>query len=371
MRFVIVCGGTGGHFYPGYALGKVLRARGHQTLFVLRTDDPAAGRLEAEDLPSAELELRGMPRGLSARWFTFPWMLLRSLLAARNILRSYAPQAVVGMGGYLTFPIAFAARRSRIPYVLHESNALLGLANRLCAGGAYALALGLPLCGGAGATRSVLTGTPVREELYAGGEPGAARESLGLDPHRRTVLVFGGSQGASAINRFVPSALRECARRQPGGLQVVHLTGLRDEQSVLQDYRRGAGELKWTVLAYAQDMAPAYAAADLVISRSGASTLSELAAQRKPVVLVPYPHAAAGHQTVNARVLAQAGAAEVLEESALGTDALTALLAGLLDGRETLAAMAASYDRLTIPAAAHSAAALADLVEEAAAAQAV
>jgi len=366
MRFIIACGGTGGHFYPGYTLGRRLCSRGHEVLFILRREDPAGSRLDFESLPYAELDMLGMPRGLSTRWPVFFWKLAGALRSAGRILRSYQPQAAVGMGGYLTFPIVAAARLQGVPYVLHESNALVGLANKVCAGGAYALALGLPLKSAGGGLRTVLTGTPIREELLAAGAPGASRQSLRLAADAPTLLVFGGSQGAQSINETVPAALALLAAKRSGPLQVIHLTGYRDEQKVIARYQAGPKSLNWAVLPYADDMAPLYAAADLVLSRAGASTLSELIALRKPSLLVPYPHAAAGHQRVNARLLEEAGAARVIEERRLSARELAGELERALDTDGRLAQMAAAYDGLSIPAGAAGGAALADLVEAAA-----
>ncbi|MEK9145417.1 MAG: glycosyltransferase, partial [Elusimicrobiota bacterium] len=134
MRIVIACGGTGGHFYPGYALGRCLRERGHEVLYCLRTGDPAAPRLAAEDLPYFELPLRGLPRKPSLAWLGFALGLARSMRIARNTLRAWRPSdrplVAVGMGGYLSFPLAAAAGRLGGPLVLHEANAVFGLANR-------------------------------------------------------------------------------------------------------------------------------------------------------------------------------------------------------------------------------------------------
>ncbi|MFH1723350.1 MAG: UDP-N-acetylglucosamine--N-acetylmuramyl-(pentapeptide) pyrophosphoryl-undecaprenol N-acetylglucosamine transferase [Elusimicrobiota bacterium] len=373
MRIVVACGGTGGHFYPGYALARVLRSRGHEVLFVLRRQDPAARRLDCEHLPYAELDLHGLPRRPSVRWLSALWKLAGSLRLARNIMRAYRPGVAVATGGYLSAPVALAARLCGVPYVLHESNAVLGLANRLCAGGAEAVALSLPLRGGPPrGVKTVVTGTPIREELWRRAGPARARLSLGLDPARRTLLVFGGSQGARALNEAAPEALKRFAGRHPDRLQVLHLSGPEHEGAVLAAYGKTAGPgsrgLRAAVRGSLDRMGPAFAAADLALCRAGASTVAELAAQRVPAVLVPYPSATAGHQEANARVLEAAGAAQVLLEPELNGENLAARLEKLL-GEESaadLAAMAEAYGNLRLPEPSQSGRLLADVVEEAA-----
>ncbi|MFA6028743.1 MAG: undecaprenyldiphospho-muramoylpentapeptide beta-N-acetylglucosaminyltransferase [Elusimicrobiota bacterium] len=361
MRIVIACGGTGGHFYPGYALGRRLRERGHEVLFVLRSDDPAAARLEADDLPYAELDLRGLPRKVSTELLAFPWRLGRSVLAARALIRAWRPSAAVGMGGYLTFPLGAAARSCGIPVVLHESNAVLGLAVRAILPFADALALGLPLCDPGAAPGATLTGTPVRSGFSKLPDSTEARRRLSLEPERATLLVFGGSQGARAVNRAAPAAL---ARLRAEGVrpQVLHLAGRAEAEETSRLYRE-AGLPEARVLPYLEDMPAAYAAADVVLCRAGAATLAELAAARRAAVLVPYPSAAAGHQERNARVLETAGAARMLKEP-FPPEALADRLRELFSDAALRARMADAYARIGLPSAKESASALADLVEK-------
>jgi len=354
LRVVIASGGTGGHFYPGYALAKALRVQGHQVLFVLRTQDPAGELLAAEDLPFIELGLRGLSRTPSSDWFKTGFRLLSSLRVCFHALRAWRPAVVVGMGGYLTVPLAAAARLCQIPVVLHESNSVLGLGNFLCRPFASALALGLPLRGGL-PTGAALTGTPIREELWASGQARPARERLGLDPGGTTLLVFGGSQGARAINTTVPQALAKTP------LQVLHLAGAMDADSVRQAYAQSGTSA--VVLPYLKEMHLAYAAADLVLCRSGASTLAELAAQAKPALLIPYPAATAGHQEINARVLEAVGAAEVMLQRDMTPESLAQRLSALADP-ERLAGMRQAYGRLELPSPKDSVEKLAGLVAE-------
>jgi len=363
VRFLIACGGTGGHFYPGYALGKALRRRGHEVLFVLRAEDPAGPRLAAEDLPFTELDVLGLPRRPSLEWAAVMLKLAGSLRVARNIVFEYRPGAAVAMGGYLSVPVCFAAAWAGVPLLLHESNSVLGLANRLCLPLADELALGLPLKKSpASSTPMRLAGTPVREELWTPWDPAAAREGLGLSPERATVLAFGGSQGARSINLSLPAALARL-RRAGADLQVLHLSGKAGAEEVERLYKES--DVPARVLPYLDAMHLAYAAADVVVCRSGAATLAELAAQSKPALLIPYPSAAAAHQEANASVFVSAGAARMLKEP-VSPESVSAALGPMLEDRGALAAMSEAYKRLGLPGARDCVRVLADLAEKAA-----
>ncbi|MEK7744110.1 MAG: UDP-N-acetylglucosamine--N-acetylmuramyl-(pentapeptide) pyrophosphoryl-undecaprenol N-acetylglucosamine transferase [Elusimicrobiota bacterium] len=362
MRIVIACGGTGGHFYPGYALGRCLRERGHEVLYCLRTGDPAGPRLAAEDLPYFELPLRGFPREPSLAWLGFGLALARSMRIARNTLRVWRPSAAVGMGGYLSFPLAAAAGGLGIPLILHEANAVLGLANKAGLPFAEVLATGFPMEEGARRARIVFTGTPVRRELWERSRRSEARAALGLDPDALVVLVFGGSQGARSLNGDLPPILAEACARGPR-FQVLHLAGPAGSAEVEALYA-SLGAPKAVVRGYLDDMKLAYAASDLAVCRSGAATLAELAAQALPALLIPYPAASNDHQAANALRLERAGAARMLREPLGGPRVLQALEALLRPA--SLLEMSRAYGKAGFPPPAECVGRLADLVEEAA-----
>ncbi len=307
-RVLIAAGGTGGHFYPGLVVALELKKRGWEPLLVVKKDDPAKGKLESVGLPCLEVDLRGLPRSLGPELITFSWKLLGSMLLMAKVARDFKPQLVLGMGGYLTFPCAYAAWKSGVPLALHESNAILGLANKASLKFGATLFWGLPPIDGDG----TVVGTPVRRELFY---PKGAKASTG----KKSVLVFGGSQGAKAINLGFAGAVK----RSGVSLKILHLAG-RGKGTETKTAYENAG-VDATVLEYLEDMASAYADADFVVSRSGASTLAELAAQRKFSILVPYPHAAANHQDANARVFERAGTAKCINENELGNLLGTAL----------------------------------------------
>lgn len=340
MRCLIAAGGTGGHFYPGLVLAKTLRARGWTPLIVVKKDDPGLRLLEEAGLPAAELDLSGLPRRPGLDLLRFGFKLGGSLRQAGRIVRDFRPSAVVGMGGYLTFPLAVAAAWRGLPRAVHESNAVLGLANRACVKMGAKLFSGLPGSGG------TLVGTPIRPALWTRGDPAAARRELGLEPGRPTVLVFGGSQGARFLNERAPAALKN--------VQALHLHG--KASPPVYDGKSSV------VLPFLDKMELAYAAADVVICRAGASTLSELAAQGKPAILVPFPHAADDHQTANARAVEARGAAVVVPERELDSR-LAAVLGDLLSSESRRRGMSEAWSLLGLPGPAQAAEKLADAVE--------
>ena len=311
MKVIIAAGGTGGHLYPGIAIAReLLQEPGNEVLFVGTSRGIENRVLPAEGLPLRLItvgRLKGMSIG--ARVMT-ALTLPRSLLQAAALLRRERPGAVVGVGGYASGPVALAAWMLGIPVIIVEPNSFAGLANRVLGRFAKKVFVCFPGRDRQNffpARKRVLAGPLVRKGIDQG-KAGAALAAFGLDPGRFTVFVMGGSGGAHAINRAMQDAAREL-----GGianLQVLHQTGAKDAQEVERAYREAG--VKAVVLPYISDMAGAYAAADLVVCRSGATTVAELAVCGKRAVLVPYPFAADNHQEHNARSLAERGGADVI-----------------------------------------------------------
>jgi UDP-N-acetylglucosamine--N-acetylmuramyl-(pentapeptide) pyrophosphoryl-undecaprenol N-acetylglucosamine transferase len=269
------------------------------------------------------------------------------------------------MGGYVSVPAVLAARRERIPVALHEQNAVPGLANRALAGRAAAVGVSFPESAQRFRTRPgrtvSVTGNPVRRQILQVRErreelAAEARRELELEPGRRTVIVFGGSQGALHIDRAVAGVSRLLADR--GDVQIVLITG----PAHLEEVRRGLvtdGRLIVRPLGYLDRMELAYACADLVVSRAGATTVAEVTACGLPALLIPYPHATGRHQEANARAVQRAGGASVLPDEQVSAQTLAERIDGLVGHEERLRAMAASSVAFGRPDAAER---LADLV---------
>lgn len=316
MKVVIAGGGTGGHLYPGIAIARqFLASGGNEVLFIGTKRGLEARVLPKERLPLRVIEvgrLKGMKPGSMARTLlTLPVALIRAV----RLLSEIRPDVVIGVGGYSSGPVALAAWILRRPLIIVEPNSYPGLANRLLGRVAKKVVLTFPGTNRLrffSAWKAIQAGPLVRSGIEQGDREKALRD-FHLETGRYTIFVMGGSGGAHAINMTMKDAAQ--LLRDLPGIQVLHQTGERDVQAVTAGYREAG--VKATVLPYIHDMAGAYAAADLVVSRAGATTVAELAVCGKRAVLIPYPYAADNHQEHNARTLAEAGAAEMIIQSDL------------------------------------------------------
>ena len=306
----IACGGTGGHLFPGVAVGRELLNRGAAvTLFVStkEVDRQAVASLPAafgiETLPAVGLTRgRAMASALNA---------MRSVRRARACFGARPTAAVLAMGGFTSLPVVFAGRSRGAVTFLHESNTIPGRANRWLAPWVTACFVGFEEAAARLRYRNVtVTGTPVRDG-FVPTDPAAARVALGLDPNRPVLLVVGGSQGAEGVNRLVIQALPQLLAAAPE-LQVFHIAGTRDAEAVRAAAAPFGSRVR--VVAFHLAMDCALAAATVAVSRSGASSLAEFAAMRLPSVLIPYPAATDDHQRANARAMVRVGAARLLEQ---------------------------------------------------------
>ena len=325
-------GGTGGHVVPSLAVADALRAAAADlgVEFIGTTRG-----LESRMVPEAGWRIHTvaaapLARRISVDTLRIPLVLMRAVGQVRRVLRERRAVAAVVFGGYVCVPLALAARREGIPLVVHEQNAVPGLANRLAARWAAAVAVTYP-GQSLGRGTPTVTGNPVRPGLdpaTVAGARSAALDHFELDPQRRTLLVFGGSQGARRIN----TAVVESATRwtSPDRVQIIHAAGRRDGADALAAWdhvRAEAGDRPMPLVRcydYIARMELAYAAADAVVCRAGASSLAELTVLGLPGVLVPYPHATADHQTANARARAEAGGAVVVADAELDAARLVA-----------------------------------------------
>ena len=342
MRVVIGTGGTAGHIFPALVLAAHLReSAGADVRFIGRSVGQEAAMVPAAGFPLDGVDALPFQRSVSLRAFRAPIAAIRAAQQARPLIRS--ADVAVAMGGYVSVPVILAARRERASLVVHEQNAIPGLANRMAARWAAAVALGfadaarhLPR-----RSRSVVTGNPIRPSLLrAAAERAAlaeeARRTLGLEAGRRTVLIFGGSQGALRLNRAAVDAAH--LLRDRGDLQLLILTGARDHDEVRQRLPN-EGALVVRAPEYLDRIEMAYALADLAVTRAGAMTIAELTACGIPSVLVPYPYATAGHQEANARAVERAGGALVMLDDQIDGRSMAGQVTGLLGSADRLRAM--------------------------------
>ncbi|TPM38323.1 undecaprenyldiphospho-muramoylpentapeptide beta-N-acetylglucosaminyltransferase [Mesorhizobium sp. B2-3-4] len=353
---ILLCaGGTGGHLFPAEALAHELIERGWTVH--LATDTRAerfAGHFPAaaiHPIQSATLGSKNPVALLGAFWKI--WSGVRQ---ASGIIGRIKPEAVIGFGGYPTLPPLYAATRRKVPTLIHEQNAVMGRANRALSGRVDAIAGGfLPQDASVAGAKTVTTGNPVRPQVIEAAKTAYAASGFD-DPFR--LLVFGGSQGAQFFSDAMPGAIAQLSEARRKRLVITQQARADDVTRVKDAY--AALGVAVEVSPFFTDMAARMAAAHLVISRSGASTVSEIAVIGRPALLVPYPYALDHDQAANAAALAAAGGGEVHAQSSLSPERIAALLGALMEEPERLAAMAAAAKSVGRPDAARL---LADLTE--------
>jgi UDP-N-acetylglucosamine--N-acetylmuramyl-(pentapeptide) pyrophosphoryl-undecaprenol N-acetylglucosamine transferase len=339
----IACGGTGGHLFPGIAVGDELVRRGCDVMLLISPKEVdqqavrAAHGMQVVTLPAVGLvrgNIVGFIKGFRA-----------SYREARRVFSARPPQAVLAMGGFTSAPPVLAGRKFRAATFLHESNTIPGRANRLLSWFISQAFVGFPCSAQRLHADDVLvTGTPVRP-AFVPGDSEAARVALGLQPERETLLVMGGSQGASAINQLIVRCLADLQRQLPEA-QFLHLTGTKDHEKIAAAYR--AANAPAIVRPFLSEMELALSAATVAVSRSGASSLAEFAAMRVPAILIPFPAATDDHQFHNARALVETGAARMLGEQRATPENLTRMIVELMTNaneRQRLASALAAWDR--------------------------
>ncbi len=330
-KILLTTGGTGGHIFPALAVAEELRGRrpGAGLLFVGSQYGPEGRLCARAGVPFVGLPVRGF-LGRGVRAIGAAARMGVAVGRALALVRDFRPDAVAGFGGYAAFAPMLAGRLLGVPCVLHEQNAVAGTSNRLLARLARKVCVSLPDTRGFPPEKCVLTGNPVRAAIAGVGQ---LRES---GRGTRRLLVLGGSQGAHSLNLLLPGLLE---RLKADGVEIRHQCGERDLEATRAAYAEH-GYAPGCVSAFIDDMAEAYAWADLALCRAGASTVAELCAAGLPSVLVPFPAAIHDHQTRNAAVLARAGAARLVPERDFGNADMASLLDELLRdaaGRDDMA----------------------------------
>jgi len=317
-QLAIACGGTGGHLFPGLAVAEAVRRRGHEVSYFIsgKAVDRRALRGAGEELHGVEIPAVGWSGVWGAGNFAVHFV--SAVRKAGEEMRKRKVGALLGMGGFISGAAVGAARMAKIPYFLHESNAVPGRATKLLARGAEKVFVGFADCErGLGGVKASVSGTPVRNRLGQMGKEEALKK-LGLHPKRRLVAVLGGSQGARGLNEAMLRGLG-ALKSESQHLQILHLAGEAHVEKVRKGYE-GSG-FHAVVMGFCDEMEAVYGAAEVVVARAGAGTLAELAACQVPAILVPFPAAAGDHQMANARAYAKEGAAEVIAERYLeGTE---------------------------------------------------
>jgi UDP-N-acetylglucosamine--N-acetylmuramyl-(pentapeptide) pyrophosphoryl-undecaprenol N-acetylglucosamine transferase len=344
-KIIISGGGTGGHIFPAVAIANALKAISPQCeiLFV-----GAEGRMEMERVPAAGykivgLNISGIQRGSIIKNLGLPFKVLGSVRKAMQLISDFKPDAVVGVGGYASGPLLYAASLKKVPYLIQEQNSYAGITNKLLGKNASKICVAFDdMQQFFPADRILKTGNPVRKNIVSiEGRRHAGAELLKLNPLKKTILVTGGSLGAGTLNKSIEKHLAEIIAQD---VQVIWQTGKFYYKGVIE--RLGANlHANVCVLEFLNQMDLAYAAADVIISRAGAGTIAELCLIKKPVILVPSPNVAEDHQTKNALALVKEEAALLIADSA-AEDTLVAAALSLLNDKDKSARLSVNIGKM-------------------------
>ncbi len=347
-RVIISGGGTGGHIFPAVAIANALKKidPGTEILFV-----GANGRMEMEKVPAAGykiigLDIQGFQRSSILKNVLLPYKLLKSVMKARSIIKDFKPDAAVGVGGYASGPLLYAASQLKIPYLIQEQNSFAGITNKILGKDAELICVafkGMEKFFPAEKIR--ITGNPIRKEAVdIENKRFAAAELLSLSPHKKTILLTGGSLGSGTLNKSMYSGLDKILAAD---VQLIWQTGKYYYQSVMEQMK-GKEHPNIKVLEFLHRMDLAYAAADLVISRAGAGTIAELCAVKKPAILVPSPNVAEDHQTKNAIALVENDAAIMVGDAMAELELIDIALL-LIDNKDKCKALSDNIGKMALP----------------------
>ncbi len=348
---VVICGGgTGGHIYPGLAIAEALAASATpvDVLFV-GSDGPERQIVPRAGWAFRQVASRKWPRRLTWTLLQAAWLSAVGTVQALRLLMQWRPKVVVSTGGYAAAPVGAAAVLLGVAIVVQEQNLAVGVANRVLARWARAISVTHDRLARSLGPRAVVTGVPVRRGAL-GGDRTRGRRAFGLQDRPFTILVLGGSQGARSLN----AAVVDMVPAVPAGaeVQILHQTGQDHDAWVRARIATRSGSVHYIVVPYIETMADAYACADLVICRAGAATLAEITANGLPVIVVPYPFAADGHQDLNAQLLEAAGAAVLIRDHNLSAARLAGAVATVRADPSRRGAMAEASRKLGRPQAA-------------------
>ena len=340
MKVLIAGGGTAGHINPGIAIAKFIKQKhpDSEILFVGTQKGLETKLVPREGFELKVIKVRGFKRKLSLDTFVAVKELCQGIMEARKVIKEFGPDVVIGTGGYVCGPVVFNAAMMKIPTVIHESNAFPGITNRILARFVDAVAISFKDSRKyfKAAKQIILTGNPVRDEMLHTNKH-IAREKLEISPNKLLALIFCGSRGAETVNAAVVEMLTK--HYKGNDFSVIYATGDLQYEKISSQLE-GSKHKELSVVPYIYDMANSMAAADLVVCRAGAITISELTALGIPSVMIPSPYVTANHQEANARALEEQGAAVVIVEKNLSGGLLYRQITSLLEDKDQLGKMA-------------------------------
>jgi UDP-N-acetylglucosamine--N-acetylmuramyl-(pentapeptide) pyrophosphoryl-undecaprenol N-acetylglucosamine transferase len=349
MRIIIAGGGTGGHFYPGFVIAKKFEEAGDEVVFAVKKNDISIDLLKSEDIPFIEIDMVFMPRSLNPfKQLKFISKFIKSFFFSIRVINDLMPNAVFGTGSYIAFPVIFASWFKRIPVFIHESNAIFGLGNKIAGRFAKKVFLGLPVKNNPFNDKSLIVGTPIRDSFFKKLNRDEIIKKFKIKGGSMVISCFGGSQGSANINNAVYYfALKN--KKEKKNITLIHITGKKNFNAVRERYEMAGliGE-DLILIDYYENMSEIYEISDLIISRSGASTITELIYTKKPAILIPLPTAAAAHQMENAKILSEAGAAIIVEDNGKLIENILKTIDSITDINK-LDIMQKNYSNINIP----------------------
>lgn len=314
LKILLSGGGTGGHIFPAIAIADEIRKRFPDAEFLFIG---ANGKMEMEKVPQAGykiegIDIAGIDRGNLLSNLGLPFKILKSLSKSKRIIKDFAPDFAVGTGGFASGPALYEASKMGIPIFIQEQNAHAGVTNKILSKKAKAVFTAYPKVEGFPAEKIKFLGNPIRENIVSGmQETAQAKEKMGLNKDKLTILSVGGSLGSRTLNNAWKSHLKQIVDKD---YQLIWQTGKLDYKDILEE-TKDTDTRNIQILEFIKDMELAYSAADIIVSRAGAIAISELAVAQKPVLLVPFPFAAEDHQTKNAMNLVEKNAARMVKDS--------------------------------------------------------
>lgn len=350
MRAIFAGGGTGGHFYPAYSIAKKMVEMGNKVVFAVKERDLSVNLLMKEDIPFVEIDMIAFPRTINPiKHILFIFKFIRSTLYANRIILDFNPDYIFLTGSYVSFAFLLPALFRKIPIYIHESNAIYGVGNYLAGFFAKKIFLGLPMKNNRFKDKSQITGTPIREIFFKEVDKNDIKNRFKI-PHSHIVITcFGGSQGARSINNAIYYYILENKTNKVKGITIIHITGKRDYEQIKVQYEQAMLlDENLLLFDYYENMNEIYSISDLIISRSGASTIAELIYTKTPAILIPLPHAAANHQYENARFLFEHGCAVMVNDDEMLPTKVIKNIRFLLE-KDRLSVMRKAYERLNIP----------------------
>ena len=350
-RVLVTGGGTGGHIYPALAIIEVLKTMGDfEFLYVGGKQGIETRIVPAREIALETIWIAGLARSLTLKNVLFPIKLLVSLLQSWRIVRRFRPHVAIGTGGYVSGPILYVAAKMGVPVLIFDADAHPGVTSRLLAKYARRVCLGFDAARqffSGNEAKLRFTGNPVRSHLLRDDRAALLRK-WGLGEDRLTILVFGGSQGARAINQAMTDILPKLLNTHP--VQFLWQTGAGEFEQFRESQQLPEHTVK--MVPYIEEMSEAYTIADIIVCRAGATTLAELAIVAKPTILVPYPYSAGNHQVYNARTVMEAGAAFMVEQREGWEQSLLKHLEMLLKDKTVRERQSQSWKKLARPNAA-------------------